>query len=283
MTGIQNQTGALRRVLVRPPRVEDLSAWREYGWHAEPDPVRIAEEHDAFREELARIGAEVVCGTTPVDGNPDAMYPYDPVLMTDRGAILLRPGKEGRRAEPEALGRDLEAAGVPIVGRIVAPDTTEGGDMFWLDAATLAVGRGYRTNDGGIAALRELLGSGVEVLAFDLPHLRGAGGVLHLMSLISPLDTDLAVCYPPLMPVRLMEALAARGISLVEVPDEEFDTMGPNVLALGPRVALALEGNPETRRRMEIAGVDVRTYRGDEISRKGDGGPTCLTRPLLRG
>jgi N-dimethylarginine dimethylaminohydrolase len=283
MPGIQDQTGPLRRVLVRPPRVEVLREWREYGWHAEPDPVRITEEHEAFREELARVEAEVVCGTMPIDGNPDAMYPYDPVLMTDRGAILLRPGKEGRRAEPEALGRDLEAAGVPIVGRIVAPDTAEGGDMFWLDATTLAVGRGYRTNDGGIAALRELLGPDVEVLAFDLPHLRGAADVLHLMSLTSPLDADLVVCYPPLMPVRLMELFAARGIALVEVPSEEFETMGPNVLALGPRVALALEGNLETRRRMEAAGVDVRTYRGDEISRKGDGGPTCLTRPLLRG
>jgi N-dimethylarginine dimethylaminohydrolase len=283
MAGIQDQTGALRRVLVRPPRAEDLRAWREYGWRAEPDPTHIAEEHEAFREELARVGAEVVCGTTPADGNPDAMYPYDPVLMTDRGAILLRPGKEGRRGEPEVLGRDLEAAGVPIIGRLLAPAVAEGGDMFWLDATTLAVGRGYRTNDGGIAALRELLGPDVQVLAFDLPHLRGAGDVLHLMSLVSPLDADLVVCYPPLMPVRLMEALAARGISLVEVPTEEFETMAPNVLALAPRVALALEGNREIRRRMETAGVDVRTYHGDEISRKGDGGPTCLTRPLLRG
>jgi N-dimethylarginine dimethylaminohydrolase len=124
---------------------------------------------------------------------------------------------------------------------------------------------------------------GVDVVAFDLPHLRGAGEVLHLMSLLSPLDVDLAVAYPPLMPVRLMELLAKRSIELVEVPDEEFETMGPNVLALRPRVALALEGNDETRRRMEKAGVDVSVYSGDEISRKGDGGPTCLTRPLLRG
>ena len=123
----------------------------------------------------------------------------------------------------------------------------------------------------------------MDVVAFDLPHLRGAGEVLHLMSLLSPLDVDLAVAYPPLMPVRLMELLAERGTELVEVPDEEFETMGPNVLALAPRVALTLEGNDETRRRMENAGVDVRVYTGDEISRKGDGGPTCLTRQLLRG
>jgi N-dimethylarginine dimethylaminohydrolase len=154
--------------------------------------------------------------------------------------------------------------------------------MLWLDAETLIVGRGYRTNDEGIDQLRDLL-PGVAVLAFDLPHVGGPDECLHLMSLISPLDVDLAVAFLRLMPVRLVELLFERGVELVPVPDEEFPTMGPNVLALGPRVALALEGNPVTRRRLEAAGVDVRAYRGDEISRKGDGGPTCLTRPLLRG
>jgi dimethylargininase len=143
------------------------------------------------------------------------------------------------------------------------------------------VGRGYRTNDAGVQALAAAL-PGVDVIAFDLPHLHGPGEVLHLMSLLSPLDRDLAVAYPRLIPVRLVELLTDREVRMVEVPDEEFETMGPNVLALAPRVALALEGNDETRRRMERAGVDVRVYRGDELSRKGDGGPTCLTRPLLR-
>jgi N-dimethylarginine dimethylaminohydrolase len=202
--------------------------------------------------------------------------------MTDRGAVLLRPGKLGRRREPEVVARDLRAAGVPIVGELEEPATAEGGDIFWLDETTLAIGRGYRTNDEGIAALRELLPE-VNVLAFDLPHLRGPSECLHLLSLLSPLDEDLVVCYPPLVPVRLMEELVARGIGYVEVPEEEFATMGPNVLALAPRVALALEGNPLTAERMRAAGVEVRTYRGDEISRKGDGGPTCLTRPLARG
>ncbi|MBI4259588.1 MAG: hypothetical protein HY658_03385 [Actinobacteria bacterium] len=277
-----NQTSALRRVYVRPPRAEDAHAWREYGWHGEPDPARAVEEHEALCAELGAVGAEVVVGTTPAPGDPDSIYAYDPVLITDAGAILLLPGKEGRRGEPEAVARDLEAAGVPIAGRLEAPATAEGGDMFWLDERTLAVGRGYRTNDEGVEALRRLLPDAT-VLAFDLPHRGGPDECLHLMSLISPLDRDLAVAYLPLLPVRLVQELAARGIGIVEVPDEEFPTMGPNVLALGPQVALALEGNPETRRRMEEAGVDVRTYRGDEISRKGDGGPTCLTRPLSRG
>ena len=279
---IQDQTGSLRRVYVRPPREQDLGAWGKSGWRSEPDPVRIAEEHAKLREQLARAGAEVLCGQTPVDGDADAVYAYDPVLMTDRGAIYLRPGKEGRRAEPAAVERDLSALGIAVAGRLEEPACAEGGDMFWLDERTLAVGRGYRTNDAGIAAIRGLLEPDAEVLAFDLPHLRGPSECLHLMSFISPLDRDLAVAFPPLMPVRLMEATQERGIALVEVPEDEFETMGPNVLALGPRVALALEGNPRTRSRMEAVGVDVRTYRGDEISRKGDGGPTCLTRPLER-
>jgi N-dimethylarginine dimethylaminohydrolase len=282
MTWIQDQVGTLRRVYARTPRPEDAVAWRSYGWHDAPDPARMIQEHEAFVGELERAGAEVVLGTTTLDGDPDAIYTYDPLLMTDAGAIVLRPGKGARRAEPDALATDLTNQGIGVVGRLEAPATAEGGDMLWLDERTLIVGRGYRTNAAGIDGIRALLPE-AEVLSFDLPHLRGPSECLHLMSLLSPLDHDLAVAHLPLMPVALMELLAGRGIELVEVPDEEFPTMGPNVLALAPRVALALEGNPKTRRRMEAAGVDVRTYRGDEISRKGDGGPTCLTRPLERG
>jgi N-dimethylarginine dimethylaminohydrolase len=279
--GCQNMTAPLRRVLVRAPRPGDEAFWRAYGWRGEPDPGRIAAEHEAFRAQLAAADAEVVLGQTPHGPDPDAIYTYDPALVTDAGAILLRPGKEGRRGEPDAMAADLVEAGVPIAGRLEAPALAEGGDTVWIDDATLLVGRGYRTNDQGIAALRELLPD-VDVVAFDLPHYRGAGEVLHLMSFISPLDVDLAVVYLPLMPVRLVEILREREIELVEAPDDEFESMGPNVLALGPRVALALAGNDETRRRMERAGVDVRVYEGDHLSRLGDGGPTCLTRPILR-
>jgi N-dimethylarginine dimethylaminohydrolase len=268
-------------VLVRAPRPGDETVWRAYGWRGEPDPARIAAEHEAFRAQLAAAGAEVVLGQTPHGPDPDAIYTYDPALVTDAGAILLRPGKEGRRGEPDTMAVDLVEAGVPIAGRLEAPALAEGGDTVWIDDATLLVGRGYRTNDQGIAALRELLPD-IDVVAFDLPHHQGAGEVLHLMSFISPLDVDLAVVYLPLMPVRLVEILREREIELVEAPDDEFESMGPNVLALGPRIALALAGNDETRRRMERAGVDVRVYEGDHLSRLGDGGPTCLTRPILR-
>jgi dimethylargininase len=273
-------TAPLRRVLVRRPDPGAHARWRDYGWRSEPDPGRLAAEHDAFCKLLAAAGAEVVQGA-PVPDDPDAVYAFDPGIVCDRGAILLRPGKQSRQLEVEALAADLEAAGVPVAARLDERALAEGGDTFWLDEQTLVVGHGYRTNDAGIAALRSALPE-VDVIAVDLPHLHGPGKVLHLLSLLSPLDRDLAVAYPPLMPVRLVQLLAERGVRLVEVPDDEFETMGCNVLALGPRRALALEGNEETRRLLERAGVDVVTYSGDELSRKGDGGPTCLTRPLLR-
>ena len=279
--GCQSMTGELRRVLVRAPRAEDLHGWQMCGWRAEPDPVGISTEHEAFCELLAGAGAEVVLAESPADGNPDAIYTYDPALVADTGALLLHPGKECRRSEVPAMAEDFERVGVPVAGRLGDPEWAEGGDLCWLDERTLLAGYGYRTNEAGISRLQDLL-PGVEVLAFDLPHWHGRDEVMHLMSLISPLAPDLAVVYPPLLPTRLAQLLEERGVELVEVPDEEFATMGSNVLALAPRVALAVEGNPETRRRMERAGVEVLTYRGDELS-KGDGGPTCLTRPLLRG
>ncbi len=279
--GCADMTGTLRRVLVRAPSADTAAAWEAFGWHAQPDPERIAEEHAAFRELLAAAGVVVVMAETPVPLSPDSIYVFDPAIMTPHGAVLLRPGKNGRRVEVDALAADLVEAGVPILGKLEAPATVEGGDTVWLDEHTLLVGVGYRTNQAGVEALRKLLPD-VDVHAFDLPYLHGPREVLHLMSLLSPLDRDLAVAYLPYMPVRLVQLLEERGIELVEVPDDEFWTMGPNVLALGPRIALAIEGNDETQRRLEAAGVDVRLYAGDELSRKGDGGPTCLTRPIWR-
>jgi dimethylargininase len=270
-------TGALERVLVRSPHPHAAESWQELGWRAAPDPNALALEHEAFCALLHDAGAAVVRGAGDPD-NLDSIYAFDPALMTRDGVLLLRPGKLARQREPETFERLL--ADVPVVGRLADPALADGGDTLWLDERTLLVGRSYRTNDAGIAAIRAALPN-TEVLAFDLPHLRGAGEVLHLLSLVSPLADDLAVAYLPLLPARLVELLAERGIELVEVPDEEFETMGPNVLALAPRVGLAVDGNVETRRRLEQAGVEVRVYRGRELS-KGDGGPTCLTFPLRR-
>jgi len=267
------------RILIREPDPEATASWAAYGWRAAPDPEGLLREHRAFHRLLEGAGATVVVGRTPVADDPDAIYVRDPVLVTGSGVICLRPGKPGRRGEPRSVASDLAAAGIEVAATMSSPATAEGGDMFFLDPHTLLVGRSYRTNDAGVAFLAANL-PGVDVLAFDLPHLRGAGEVLHLMSLISPLGPSLAVVYPPLMPVRCIELLADRGVRLIEVPPEEFESMGANVLAVGTGVAVVRDGSPETRRRLERAGLDVRAYVGEELSRKGDGGPTCLTLPL---
>ena len=278
-----NAYGRIERVYVRAPDPDSLGAWRGYGWHAEPDPAAIAGEHDAFVETLRGLTDDVMIGTARVDGDPDAVYAYDPTLVTDAGVIPLRMGKEGRRDEPAIVAEELRAAGFTVLAPLEPPARAEGGDMFFLDERTLLVGLGYRTNADAAEQLRvRLAEQSVDVMTFDLPHHHGPAECLHLMSFISMLDADLAVGYRPMMPVRLVELLDARGVRLVEVPDEEFASMGPNVLATAPRVALALDENPITKTRMEAAGVEVRTYDGPQISRNGDGGPTCLTRPLVR-
>lgn len=279
--GGQTQVGPLRRVLVRSPRTVRLSRWRDCGWVGEPDPTIAAEQHDALCEALSGAGAEILFAEADVSGDPDAVYTCDPAIMSDRGALILRPGKVVRRVEAAAMAHDLEALGVPVAFEMTEPATAEGGDTMWLDERTLLVGRSYRTNDAGIEALRGAL-PGVDVLAFDLPYVKGPDACLHLLSLLSPLDRDLVVAFVPLMPIRLLELLRGRGVRIVEVPEDEFDTMGPNVLALAPRVALAVDGNPRTRQGLEAAGVDVSVYDGSEISLKGEGGPTCLTRSILR-
>ena len=195
------------------PRAEAFTAWRAYGWRAEPDPVGAQAEHEAFRAALTDAGAEVIEGATDIPGDPDAIYAYDPVLMTDAGTIVLRPGKPGRRGEPEAVAADLERSGIQVAGRLTEPATAEGGDMFWLDPSTLLVGIGYRTNELGVEQLRKVLAPhGANVVAFDLPHLEGPDECLHLLSFISPLASDLAIAYLRLMPVRLVQLLRSRAI-----------------------------------------------------------------------
>jgi N-dimethylarginine dimethylaminohydrolase len=262
-------------VLRRPPA--DCSQWRALGWRAEPDAAALAAEHEALCTLIEDAGAEVL--VAEADGL-DAIYTYDTAIVGDDGAVLARPGKAPRRSEPDRMAAELERAGAPVVGAVAGPGIAEGGDFFWLDATTLCAGRGYRTSASGIAAVGELLG--VAVLGFDLPHRGGPGECLHLLSLISPLADDLAVVHLPLLPVALVQTLAERGVSLVEADPGELSTLGPNVLALEPRLALLPEHNRETRRALESAGVETLVYRADELS-KGDGGPTCLTLPLLRG
>jgi len=253
-------------------------------WHyaGRPHLERARREHDALVAILESAGAEVIRHEAPLPDLADAIYVYDPALITDRGAVLLRMGKPLRALEPEALGAALETAGVPILGRLGGAASLEAGDTLWLDSQTLVVGVGFRTNPEGIRQLGEVLGPDVTIVPIPLPYGQGPEACLHLKSLISLLDADLAVVRLDLLPVPFYQDLRRRGIELVSIPIEEFPTQACNVLALGPRECLMLDGNPATRARLEAAGCRVRTYRGDEISFKAEGGPTCLTRPLLR-
>jgi dimethylargininase len=282
--GCQTMTAPLRRVLVKRPdeafAVEDPARWNYVG---RPDLEAARREHEALVEILHGAGAEVIEHPEPQPGRADAIFVFDPVLVTDRGAVILRMGKELRRGEEAAMARRLREIGVPILAELGGEATAEGGDLLWLDRRTLAVGQGFRTNAEGLRQLREVMaGLGVEVLPVELPYFTGPEACLHLLSLISLAAEELAVVYPPLLPVSFWRTLHDRGLRLVEVPAEELPTMGPNVLALAPAKCLMLEGNPVTRRRLEQAGCEVLTYRGREISLKAEGGPTCLTRPIWR-
>jgi dimethylargininase len=283
--GGQSVVDKLQRVLVYAPVAPDAQvSWAEFGYFHPIDHDLALQEHLAFRAILTEGGAEVVTAEIGDAGLQDAIFPFDPVIVTDRGAILGRMGKELRRREVDLMRETLTDLGIPIVGEIQSPGTFEGGDSFWVDERTLAVGRGYRTNSAGIDQLRAILAPmGVEVITVDLPYWHGPDECLHLLSLISLLDRDLAVVYLPLLTVEFVKFLQTRGIHLVEIPDDEFATQGCNVLALEPRKCLMLEENVESIRRLREAGCEVLTYQGKEISHNRSGGPTCLSRPLLRG
>lgn len=256
--------------------------WRDLNYHSRPDLAESRKQYEAFEALLKSTGAQVIRLPAAAGLTLDSIYTHDALVVTPKGLVMPRMGKPQRRKEAEVNGQALAHLGYPIAGLIGGEGKLEGGDLVWIDNHTLLAGIGYRTNLEGIRQLQLAMGRDVKIEAFDMPHYKGRSDVFHLMSCLSPLDKDLAVVYPPLMAARQIEFLESRGIKFVEVPDKEFDTMGCNVLALGPRHALMVDGNPETRRRMEAAGVKVEVYQGSEISRKGEGGPTCMTRPLVR-
>jgi N-dimethylarginine dimethylaminohydrolase len=277
--------GRLRRVVVRRPD-EAMAAADPALWHytAPIDLGAAREAHDQLVAALRAWDVEVLLHDEPLPEHADAVFVFDPALVTDAGALLLRMGKDVRRGEEEALGRCLERHGVPPFGRIDGDGCVEGGDTLWLDHDTLAVGRGFRTNDEGVRQLRKLLAPlGVRVLDYDLPFFTGPEACLHLLSLISPVDVDLAVAYPPLMPTAFWSELQRRGVRLLKVPEEEFaHTQATNVLTVSRRRCVMLDGNPVTRRLLEDEGCEVVTFAGEALSFKAEGGPTCLTRPVLR-
>jgi N-dimethylarginine dimethylaminohydrolase len=258
--------------------------WQPLNFTAPPDRAAAIDEYERLLQILRDAGATVHLLPRDAATTLDSLYARDASIVSPNGIILCRMGKPARETEPDAQRRAFESFGpaFAVYGRIEPPGLLEGGDVVWLDARTLLVGRGYRTNAEGIRQLRVLLGESVDVIDIPLLHWRGESDVMHLMSLISPIDRDLAVVYSRLVPVPFRKLLLGRGYRLVEVPDEEFDSIGCNVLALGPSRCVMLAGNPHTRQALERAQVEVIEYAGNEISLKGSGGPTCLTRPIVR-
>ena len=280
----------LRRVLTCSPRTagwdqpDRLARWSELGFHHAPDFSRAQSQHDALSRQLQLAGAEIVELSPAAELSLDAVYAHDASLATDFGLLIMRPGKPNRGAEGAHQSSFVAKAGIPTLAEIKPPGSTEAGDILWLDAKTLLVGHGYRTNAEGIAQMRTLLSpKGIEVLSAPLPYGPGPSACLHLMSLISLLDEHTAIVDLPWLAVETVELLKARGFKFIEIDYSERDTLACNVLALGENRLLAIEENRKTNDKLRAAGFDVRTFPGGELCINGSGGPTCLTRPLLRG
>lgn len=259
------------------------SQWKALNYLGEPSFDKATEEYKAFESLLKKHNIDILQFQEDHSVSMDSIYCRDASIATDFGVVICNMGKEGRAKEPAAAKKAYLDNDIEMLGEIKSPGTLEGGDVAWLNEKTLAVGHTYRTNPEGIKQLKALLNPhGIEVIVANLPHFRGPSDVFHLMSILSPVDKDLAVVYSPLMPIDFRNLLIERGFELVEVPESEFDSMGCNVLAIAPRVCLMVKGNPKTKASLEAAGCTVFEYEGQEISVKGGGGPTCLTRPLLR-
>ncbi len=257
--------------------------WQELNFLSKPDLNNALAEYTAFEAVLKEQGTQLLYLPLDATVNMDSIYCRDAAIATNKGMIICNMGKAARMLEPAAEKKAFEANGIPVFGAITAPGTLEGGDVAWLDENTLAVGHTYRTNEEGIRQLTALLQPlGVEVITVPLPHYKGPSDVFHLMSILSPVDVNLAVVYSPLMPIGFRNLLLQKGYQLVEVPHEEFESMGCNVLALAPRICMMVDGNPKTKMALENAGCKVIVYKGEDISVKGGGGPTCLTRPVMR-
>lgn len=257
--------------------------WEKLNYLGKPDMQLALAEYKNFESILKGYGVEIFYLPEDDAVNMDSIYCRDASIATNNGMIICNMGKAARMNEPAAEKKAFDVNGIPVLGTITSPGTIEGGDVAWLDEKTIAVGHTYRTNEEGIRQLTALLQPiGIEVITVPLPHYKGVSDVFHLMSILSPVDVDLAVVYSALMPIVFRDLLLERGYKLIEVPDEEFETMGCNVLALEPRVCMMVNGNPKTQAALEKAGCKVIVYNGENISIKGGGGPTCLTRPIER-
>ncbi|KAH3743906.1 NG,NG-dimethylarginine dimethylaminohydrolase 1 [Pelomyxa schiedti] len=289
--GGQSTCHRLGRVLLKTPRnaFKDSETiqrqWADLAFLGPPDLNEAVREYDNFIRALESHGVSVEILPAHPNTTMDSLYSYDSILMTNHGAVILNMGKPQRRGEPVAARAHLVSLGIPILGEISGEGTLEGGDMFWLDQNTLAVGLTYRSNMEGLRQMTIIMGAiGVTVIPVQLPHYRGPSELLHLLSVISLLAPNLALVNKSLLPVCFLQELTRRGINFVEVSSSEFDADNSicNVLAIKPRVCLMLEGNNIVKQRLEAAGCTVHTFKGNEICIKGCGGPTCITQPLLR-
>jgi len=285
----QSETGKIEVILMKKPETAWKNQqnvdhqWQQLHYPSAPDYEKVLDEYGKFKTIIEEHVKEIHYLPEDDSVGLDSIYTHDPVIITRKGAILCNMGKKERKPEPQAAAKYLQSIGMPIIGEIKAPGKIEGGDIVWFDDNTVAVGIGYRTNHEGIGQLRQLTeGLVKEVIEVPLPHGNGPDECLHLMSMISPVDRDLAVVYSSLMVVPFRELLIEKGIKFVEVPAEEYDSFGCNVLALSPRKCVMIAGNPQTKAGLEKAGATVYEYPGEDVSIKGGGGPTCLTRPLLR-
>ena len=287
--GFQSDVGPIRSLLLKHAKDAFTSdeaiggQWRNLNYTGPPDLPRALDEYGRFVALLQGFDIDVHYLPQEQRVGLDSLYARDASITCSKGMILCNMGKAARRGEPAAQEAAFHKFGIPVHGVISGQGCLEGGDVVWIDERTMAVGRGYRTNDEGIRQLTQLVGDCVdEMIVVPLLHWRGPDDVFHLMSILSPIDEDLALVYSRLMSVAFRQTLLSRGIELVEVPDEEFETMGCNVLAVAPRKCVMLAGNPQTRGRLESAGAEVHEFEGNQICAKGGGGPTCLTRPILR-
>lgn len=287
--GCQSMTGKIERIIIKPLadafiNQEHLeSHWKTFNYSRCPEYETALREFEAFEKIIREHVPEVYYLPRHKDVGLDSLYTHDVVKITSKGAILMNMGKLQRKREPFVIKEFLAELGIPVFGAITGKGRMEGGDVVWLDEQTLAAASGYRTNEEGIRQLKEITSDMVrEFIEVPLPHAGGPAECLHLMSIISMVDTDLAVVFSRYMPVFFRNLLIERGIKLIEVDDEEYGSLGSNVLSLAPGKCLVLAGNPGTKKKMEAAGVEVFEYKGNEISLKGTGGPTCLTCPVLR-
>jgi N-dimethylarginine dimethylaminohydrolase len=284
--GVSDECSPLKKVLVRRPGVEfsNMEQYKLWGYPGRPDLEAAQAEHDAFTSILRSEGAEVIDQDEVHPEKREPLFTHDASIMTPRGAIMCRSGNPLRQGEEEYTARAMAKLSIPILFSVHGDATVDGGDTLWLDPDTFLIGHSYRTNHEAYRQIKAVMEGFVtrDVIQIHLPHYLGAGHVLHLMSVISPVDRDLAVVYPRLAPIQLLELFEARGIDTVTVPDEEFDSLGPNVLAISPRNVVLHSGNPVTKARLIKHGCRVHEYTGQQISVTATGGPTCLTRPLLR-